>query len=162
MDKIIAYTDGSANWKNGLGGLGIYIIDGCNERFFHQGFSNTKTGRMEIKAVIICLHKIKDKTKKVSIYSDSQYTTNCVNKKWLWSWEFGGWNGMANVDLMKQYLEEIRKFKYQPRLIHIKGHTRKDDIHSLGNAIVDSLASYKQFKTYSKDEDTFTVPSRNP
>lgn len=159
--KIIVYTDGSANAKEGhpgymLGGFGIYmkIIDNdklIKEIFFHEGWSHTKTGRMELRAIITSLNKITDKLAQVFIYSDSQYAVNCVNQNWLWNWEKNRWAGVANIDLMKIYLEEFRKFRYRPIITHIKGHTKNEDENSIGNAIADALADYKQFKTHKQD-----------
>lgn len=149
---VIAYTDGSAIVKGEkLGGFGIYIIDEEGEEyFFSEGYRNTKTGRMELRAIITTLKKVA-KDKRLTIYSDSMYCVNCVNERWLWKWERNLWMNIKNVDLVKQYLEEYRKFQFPPKLVHIKGHTKKDDKHSLGNAIVDLLADYKNHKIYKND-----------
>lgn len=149
---IVAYTDGSAIVTGEkLGGYGVYIIDPQHgEYFFSEGFKNTKTGRMELMAIITTLQKV-DNSQKLTIYSDSMYCVNCVNKKWLWKWKQSFWDGIKNVDLVKKYLEEYEKFYFPPKLIHIKGHTNKEDIHSLGNAIVDNLANYKNQKHYKLD-----------
>jgi ribonuclease HI len=149
---IFCYTDGSANWKNGLGGYGVYINDEGEEYFYSEGFSNTKTGRMELTAMLTCLRKIKQKNQPVTIFSDSMYVVNCFDKNWLINWERFLWNGPKNVDLLKQLLEEYRKFSPKPIIQHIKGHTDKDDIHSLGNSIADKLANYRQFKSYKIDQ----------
>lgn len=149
---VIAYTDGSAIVKDEkLGGFGIYIIDEeGKEYFFSEGYRNTKTGRMELRAIITTLKKV-SKDKRLTIYSDSMYCVNCVNERWLWKWERNLWMNIKNVDLVKQYLEEYRKFQFPPKLVHIKGHTNKDDKHSLGNAIADKLASYSSFSFYNVD-----------
>jgi ribonuclease HI len=164
-DEIIAYTDGSAVLKgkctcekedcpkcNQYGGYGVYIIDGEKEYMFKGGYKYTKTGRMELRAVITCLQKIKNKRRHVKIYSDSMYIVNAVNEGWLLKWERDLWQGRKNVDLIKQYLFEYRKFTYPPKLIHVKGHTGKEDENSLGNAVVDRLADYRSHKKYIEDE----------
>jgi len=159
--RIIVYTDGSANAKEGhvgyrLGGFGVYIKifdegQELKELFFNGGWSNTKTGRMELRAIITAFQKITDKMAQVFLYSDSMYAVNCVNENWLWQWEKNKWAGVANLDLMKIYLEEFRKFRYRPIISHIKGHTKNTDENSLGNAIADLLADYKQFTEYTPD-----------
>ena len=157
MNKIIAYTDGSSNWKNGLGGYGVYMKVFYNdhleqELYFHEGFSNTKTGRMELRAIITCLQKINDKSVQITIYSDSQYAIKCVTERRLWRWERSLWDGIKNVDLLKQYLHEVRQFRTIPKLIHIKGHQENiDNDHIYGNNMADLLADYKQFKEYKED-----------
>lgn len=150
--KIVAYTDGSANAQNRLGGYGIYIIDGGREYFYHEGMSHTTTGRMELRAAIICLTKITNKDAFVEIHADSMYVVNCVSQDWLKIWKRNGWVSKKNTDLLQIFYDELFKFKYPPKLFHVKGHTKNEDEHSLGNAIVDELADYKQFKEYRKDK----------
>lgn len=161
MKKVIAYTDGSAvgnpkSKSHGLGGYGIYIKyyeDNENfiEYYFHEGFNNTKVGRMELTAIIVAMQKVIDKSIQLIIYSDSEYAVNCIRKNRLFEWEFAGWKGLANVDLLKQYLFEFRRFKIKPIIHHIKGHQKIENDHTLGNNIADLLADYKQFTHRKKD-----------
>lgn len=157
MKKVIAYTDGSATTHGDkLGGWGCYLTyeeDGqiIEEKFFHKGYKNTKTGRMELMAVINCLKNIQDKSLRVQIYSDSIYVVNCIRDRRLWRWRRNMWVGLKNIELLMNFLSEVEKFHYIPELIHIKGHTLNNDKHSLGNEIADKLASYKQFEKYEID-----------
>lgn len=150
--EIIAYTDGSSNYKSGLGGFGVYLIDGGQETFLHKGYSNTKIGRMELMAMITCLRSVQNKRRGLTIYSDSMYVVNCINKRWLFLWERRNWTGIKNQDLVKLYLEEYRKFLRPPIVKHVKGHTNEENIHSLGNEIADKLASYRNFKEFEIDK----------
>lgn len=152
MAKILAYPDGSASTKGGkLGGYGLYIDDGENSYCYRQGFSNTKTGRMELKAMITCLQKVTNKLANLEIRQDSEYVVKCITERRLWSWKRVGWIGIKNVDLIVQFYEEYTKFKYPPKVSHIKGHTNLDDIHSLGNAIADKLADLHTQTSYERD-----------
>lgn len=149
---VIAYTDGSAIINEPkYGGFGVYIISEDGEEFFFKkGFKGTKTGRMEIMAIITVLRKV-SKDRYLVIYSDSSYCVNCFQKRWLSIWEKRLWVGVRNVDLLKIMLEEYRKFVNPPQICHVKGHTLNEDIHSLGNAIADNLANYKNQVCYSED-----------
>ena len=159
--KVIIYTDGSAvSNKNcesyGLGGYGIYIRIEQDDRlikelFFREGFSNTKTGRMELKAIIEAFKKVKDKLCQVFLYSDSEYALRSVNDGRLWVWEKLDWKNIANPDLMQEYLMEYRKFRYKPIMKHIKGHQTGDDENIIGNNIADALANYKTQKNFKRD-----------
>ena len=152
-NHITAYTDGSATTKNEkLGGFGVYVIeeDGT-EHFYSEGWKNTKTGRMEVKGMIKCLQMITDKEALVHIYCDSEYVVKCVSDRRLWKWKRNLWMGIANPDLIIQYYEEYTKFKIGPKVCHIKGHTKNEDVHSLGNAIVDKLANFKNQTEYKQD-----------
>jgi ribonuclease HI len=149
MTQITAYTDGSATtFHPFLGGFGIYFPHG-NIRI-KKGYASTKTGRMELMAVLYCLRSIKNKQAKVIIYSDSQYVCNSVNT-WIEGWEYKMWEGVKNVDILKQLLVEIRKFSKYPKLIHIKGHQEVVCENTRGNDIVDKLANYKNHSSYEVD-----------
>jgi len=155
-EKVIAYTDGSCYYKSTEGGYGVYLtyVDGSKiikEIFLQKGFINTTISRMEVMAIINCFKRIEDKSLHVTIISDSEYATNCVNKNWLVSWKKKNWKGVKNNDLMIEYLNEFNKFLIKPKLVHIRGHQTGNDEHILGNNIADKLADYKQFETYEVD-----------
>ena len=155
MEEITMFTDGSACIKPPkLGGCGVYIIHGEKEYFISKGYVNTKTGRMEIYALLYALRSVnKDMEVKVTIYSDSQYVVNSLTKQWVLKWQRNNWEGAKNVDLWEQVLEEIREHpKMKLRLRWIKGHqTNFEDELVVGNNIVDMLADYKNNDNYIKD-----------
>ena len=155
MEEITMFTDGSACIKPPkLGGCGVYIIHGEKEYFISKGYVNTKTGRMEIYALLYALRSVnKDMEVKVTIYSDSQYVVNSLTKQWVLKWQRNNWEGAKNVDLWEQVLEEIREHpKMKLRLRWIKGHqTNFEDELVVGNNIVDMLADYKNHDNYIKD-----------
>ena len=143
MNKITAYTDGSAVLKYPFkGGSGIYIKTQTKSFKIRKGWCNTKTGRCELHAVIICLRSIKNKKAKVTIYSDSMYVVNTCNE-WIQKWERDFYYDKKNVDLLKQLIFELRQFERWPTLNHIKGHQDVSCEHTLGNSIADELANYK-------------------
>ena len=149
MKKIIAYTDGSAVTKYPyLGGFGVYIK--TEDITFRKGYFGTKTGRMELMAVIYTCRAVKNKSNQLIIYSDSQYVCRTCNE-WIDNWEKVLFEGKKNVDLLKQLIFELRKFKKRPKLIHIKGHQEITDEHTEGNNIADLMANYKSQKTWEED-----------
>jgi ribonuclease HI len=151
MIKI--YTDGSALAKYGhpndmKGGFGIvFTINGIIKKKISKGFFPTKTGRMELKAILTAL-EILSKDQKAIIYSDSMYALNCFLDNRLKKWERFCWpNEIKNQDILKKLLSEYRKFS--PNAIkfkHIKGHTGNEF-----NELADSLASYKNFSKFELD-----------
>ena len=155
MEEITMFTDGSACIKPPkLGGCGVYIIHGEKEYFISKGYVNTKTGRMEIYALLYALRSVnKDMEVKVTIYSDSQYVVNSLTKQWVLKWQRNNWEGAKNVDLWKQVLEEIgERPKMKLRLRWIKGHqTNFEDELVVGNNMADILADYKNHDNYIKD-----------
>lgn len=151
MTNITCYTDGSAVLTYPYkGGIGVYIKTPKKNYKISKGFCGTKTGRMELTAVIYCLRAINNKQHRITIYSDSMYVVNTCNQ-WIDGWERKLWRGVKNVDLLKQLIFELRRFAHRPRLIHIKGHQEVVDEHTEGNSIVDELASYKSHTDYEVD-----------
>ena len=78
--SIIIYTDGSAKGNPGNGGYGIVMISGMHRKELKQGFKLTTNNRMELLAVIVSLENIKKEQSEVTIYSDSKYVVNAVEK----------------------------------------------------------------------------------
>jgi ribonuclease HI len=118
MIKI--FTDGAAQGNPGRGGYGTIMRYGNYEKELSQGFRLTTNNRMELLAVITGLEAIKKDGIPVTIYSDSEYVVNAVEKGWLWNWEKKNFKDKKNVDLWKRYIPLHKKFK--PKFIWVKGH----------------------------------------
>ncbi len=71
-------------------------------------------------AVIAGLEAIKKPGIPVTIYSDSKYVVDSVEKGWVWGWEKKGFVKKANPDLWKRYIPLHRKYK--PKFVWIRGH----------------------------------------
>lgn len=117
---IRIYTDGAAQGNPGPGGYGTIMRYGSHEKELSEGFRLTTNNRMELLAVIVGLEAIKKEGIPVTIYSDSQYVVNAVEKQWLWGWEKKNFKDKANADLWKRYIPLHHQFK--PKFIWIKGH----------------------------------------
>src|SRR5689334_11292670 len=117
---IRIYTDGAAQGNPGPGGYGTILKFNKAEKELSEGFRLTTNNRMELLAVIKGLEAIKKDGIPVTIYSDSQYVVNSVEKGWLWGWEKKNFKDKANPDLWKLYIPLHRRFK--PKFIWIKGH----------------------------------------
>lgn len=162
MKSIIAYSDGSCNVKTRLGGSGLYVQYRDNnvttkEIEWKNGFSDTTISRMELRAIIKALQTIDFSfAKYVLIVSDSEYTINSINKGWILRWEQEGFDGRKNADLWKLFLSIWReKLKSNVLIfVHTRGHGKGIKCYQKGNDKADKLADYKQFKIYTKDEET--------
>ncbi len=71
-------------------------------------------------AVIVALEKLKKQSMEVTIYSDSKYVIDSVQKKWVFNWEKKAFKDKKNPDLWKRYLNIHRK--HQVNFQWIKGH----------------------------------------
>jgi ribonuclease HI len=117
---IRIYTDGAAQGNPGPGGYGVILKYNEHVKELSQGFRLTTNNRMELLAVITGLEAIRKEGIPVSIYSDSEYVVNTVEKGWLWNWQKKNFAGKKNADLWKRYIPLHKKFK--PKFHWVRGH----------------------------------------
>ena len=123
--SIIIYTDGSAKGNPGNGGYGIVMMSGTHRKELLQGFRLTTNNRMELLAVIVALENIKKEGASVTIYSDSKYVIDSVDKKWVFGWEKKNFNKKKNPDLWIRFLKIYKKQKVS--FIWVKGHSNNKE-----------------------------------
>ena len=123
--SIIIYTDGSAKGNPGNGGYGIVMMSGVYRRELLKGFRLTTNNRMELLAVIVALESIKNEHSVITIYSDSKYVIDSVEKKWVFAWEKKNFNKKKNPDLWIRFLKIYRKQKIS--FIWVKGHANNKE-----------------------------------
>ena len=79
---VIIYTDGSSRGNPGPGGYGI-VMEHCKSGYvkeYSKGFKLTTNNRMELMAVIEALKKLKQTNLKITVYTDSKYVVDSVEK----------------------------------------------------------------------------------
>ena len=121
VENILLYTDGASRGNPGPGGYGVLLIWGNHRKELSQGYKFTTNNRMELLAVIEGIKAIKKKELPVTVFSDSQYIVNAVEKGWLANWiktNFKG--GKKNADLWKEYFELAKNIKI--KFVWVKGH----------------------------------------
>ena len=117
---IRIYTDGAAQGNPGPGGYGVILKFKDHVKELSEGFRLTTNNRMELLAVIKGLEAIKKEGISVTIFSDSEYVVNAVEKGWIWGWEKKNFKNKANVDLWQRYIPLHKKFN--PKFTWIRGH----------------------------------------
>ncbi len=117
------YTDGASRGNPGPGGYGIVMewVGKPYKKEFAQGFERTTNNRMELMAVIKALDKLKKEKLMVTIFTDSKYVADAVEKGWVFNWERKGFVGKKNVDLWVAFLKLYRKHNIVIKWI--KGHS---------------------------------------
>ena len=138
MIKI--FTDGAAQGNPGPGGYGTIMRYGQHEKEFSQGFRLTTNNRMELLAVIVGLEAIKKTGIGVTIYSDSKYVVDSVEKGWIWGWEKKNFNKKANPDLWMRYIPLHKK--YNPKFVWIKGHAGHPENERCDQLAVQAASGY--------------------
>jgi ribonuclease HI len=138
MNKIVIYTDGGCRGNPGIGGWGVWLRYGNNDKKLNGNEKNTTNNRMELTAAIKALEAIKSKNIDIDLYTDSKYVMNGINE-WIKGWKAKGWKTSAkkpvkNVDLWQQ-LDTLNA----THTVHwhwVKGHSGNE-----GNEMADKLAN---------------------
>ena len=123
-EKVIIYTDGACSGNPGPGGWGAILMYKGNKKEISGGCKNTTNNIMEITAVIEALKCLKVQSD-VQVYSDSAYTVNAFNSKWIYGWIKNGWK-TSNGDNVKnkELWQELYSLtqKHNVEFIKVKGH----------------------------------------
>lgn len=119
-DSITIYTDGSSRGNPGPGGFGVILMWKGHRKEMSAGYRLTTNNRMELMGVITALEALKKEGQQVSIYTDSQYIVNAVEKKWVFGWVKTGFKEKKNKDLWLRFLELYKKQTI--RFVWVKGH----------------------------------------
>lgn len=114
------YTDGSSRGNPGPGGFGVVMISGPHRKEISQGFRKTTNNRMELLSVIVGLESLKRLHEQVTVYSDSKYVVDAVEKGWVFGWAKKNFQGKKNADLWTRFLAIYAR--HQVRFRWIKGH----------------------------------------
>lgn len=95
-------------------------MSGSLRKELSQGFRTTTNNRMELLSVIVALETLKNPGSQVTIYSDSKYVVDSVEKGWVFGWQKKGFAGKKNADLWQRFLRIYPKHKV--KFVWVKGH----------------------------------------
>ncbi len=137
MTQVTVYTDGACSGNPGPGGYGVLMKSGKHTKEMSQGYRRTTNNRMELLAVIVAL-KTLTRPCEVTLYSDSRYVVDAIEKNWAKSWKARGWKKAdkqpaLNADLWAEALDQLAKHKV--KLVWVKGHASNE-----GNNRCDEIA----------------------
>lgn len=162
---VIVFTDGACS-KNGSSsakaGYGVHFpnkeLSDISKPFTKSPITNQ---RAELYAIYSAIKKITAKLDyaTATIYTDSEYSMNCITK-WLKSWKKNGWKTANKKEVKnKDIIIKIDKILSEHKNItfkHVRAHTGKTDALSIGNAKADKLATEGATKN-----DVKVVKSKN-
>lgn len=94
------------------------------EKELSGGEAQTTNNRMELTAVISALRALKEPCE-VSLYTDSKYVCDAVQKRWVYGWRARGWikadkKPALNVDLWQELLPLLETHRVSWNWV--KGH----------------------------------------
>jgi ribonuclease HI len=120
MTEIKIYTDGASRGNPGPGGYGTILMSGVYAKELSEGYALTTNNRMELLAVIVGLEALKKAPCNVTVFSDSKYVVNTIEKNWIQSWCKNGFKNKKNKDLWLRYLDVAKK--HYVKFVWVKGH----------------------------------------
>ena len=124
MKHVDIFTDGACSGNPGPGGYGVILrYKGVNKEL-SGGEPNTTNNRMELTAVITGLAALKEPCE-VTLYSDSRYIIDAIQKGWAKKWQANHWMRNAkepalNADLWEQLLGLLER--HPVTFVWVKGH----------------------------------------
>lgn len=127
MNEVVIYTDGACQGNPGPGGWAALLIFKGVEKMLQGSEENTTNNRMELKACIEGLKKLKG-SQRVTLWTDSQYVKKGITE-WVRAWVKNGWKNaqkkpVKNMDLWKELIEVSEK--HQVSWHWVKGHAGHD------------------------------------
>jgi ribonuclease HI len=148
--RVTIHTDGSCLGNPGPGGYAAILEYRGQERELSGGFRRTTNNRMEILAVIAGLEALAERCS-VTVYSDSRYVVDAIEKGWAKKWKANGWmrnkrDQAINPDLWDRLLKSLGKHDVEFKWV--RGHAGNP-----GNVRADRLAvSAAKGKELPRDE----------
>lgn len=118
--KVTIYTDGASKGNPGPGGYGTILMSGQHRKELSGGYALTTNNRMELLAVITGLEALKTAPCEVTVFSDSKYVVDAVEKRWIQSWLKSNFKNKKNKDLWLRYLDAAQK--HRVKFVWVKGH----------------------------------------
>ncbi|MDR1328485.1 MAG: ribonuclease HI [Oscillospiraceae bacterium] len=127
MKKVTVYTDGACSGNPGPGGWGAVLLYGDKRREMSGGEARTTNNRMELTGVIEALGALTEPCE-VTLYTDSKYVSDAINKRWLNSWVRQNWRKkdgeVKNPDLWQALLPLLSRHKVS--FVWVKGHAENE------------------------------------
>ena len=154
---VTIHTDGSCLGNPGPGGYAAVLEYRGQEKMLSGGFRRTTNNRMEILAVIAGLEALTEPCS-VTVFSDSRYVVDAIEKGWAVKWRANGWmrnkrERAVNPDLWERLLTALGKHNVQLRWV--RGHAG-----NAGNVRADRLAVAEAKGANLPRDEGFENPQR--
>jgi ribonuclease HI len=124
--KICVFTDGAAAGNPGPAGIGVLLRYGKHEKKISKYIGTATNNIAELKAILAGLTAVKDPSKPVRLFTDSQYAFGLLVKNW---------KAHKNREIVDAIRKAMTRFK-DLKIIKVKGHSGNE-----GNEMADRLAT---------------------
>ncbi len=124
--KICVFTDGAAAGNPGPAGIGVLLRYGKHKKEISKYIGTATNNIAELKAILAGLTSVKDPSKPVRLFTDSQYAHGLLVKNW---------KAHKNRQIVDAIRKAMTRFK-DLKIIKVKGHSGNE-----GNEMADRLAT---------------------
>lgn len=128
--KVRVFADGSCVGNPGPTAIGVVFLVNSQVRVVskYTGYGTNNTA--EIKAAILALASIRNKSLSVTLYTDSQLVVGFLSQNW---------RAKANKKLVSELVSLAIGFK-KFKVVKVRAHQKVDSYHSFWNDCADKLA----------------------
>ena len=143
--QVEIFTDGACSGNPGPGGFGVILrYKGINKEL-SGGEACTTNNRMELTAVITGLSALKESCC-VTLYSDSKYIIDAIQKGWAKKWQANGWmrnkkDPALNPDLWEKLLHLLEQ--HEVNFVWVKGHAGHPENERCDRLAVEQSQQFK-------------------
>ncbi len=143
--QVEIFTDGACSGNPGPGGYGVILrYKGINKEL-SGGEACTTNNRMELTAVITGLSALKESCC-VTLYSDSKYIIDAIQKGWAKKWQANGWmrnkkDPALNPDLWEKLLNLLEQ--HEVNFVWVKGHAGHPENERCDRLAVEQSQQFK-------------------
>ena len=143
--QVEIFTDGACSGNPGPGGYGVILrYKGINKEL-SGGEACTTNNRMELTAVITGLSALKESCC-VTLYSDSKYIIDAIQKGWAKKWQANGWmrnkkHPALNPDLWEKLLHLLEQ--HEVNFVWVKGHAGHPENERCDRLAVEQSRQFK-------------------
>lgn len=81
-DAVLVFTDGACSGNPGPAGIGVVLVSGDHRKEISEYIGEATSNIAELTAVVRALSAIRDRTRHVIVYSDSEYTIGTLTRDW--------------------------------------------------------------------------------
>jgi len=125
LKNVEIHTDGACSCNPGPGGWAAILLYNGKEKICSGGEPATTNNRMELMAAIQGL-KMLNQCCNVTMFSDSAYMINALEKGWLEKWRLNSWKTTGKDDVKNRDLWEELALLCKRHVItwnKVKGHS---------------------------------------
>ena len=129
--------------ENAKAGIGVYFQNNDSRNVSKRITGKQTNNRAELLAIIVSyfiIEKDIEKGLNIVIVTDSEYAIRCFTTYGEKCDKQGWKKDIPNKELVQQGYE-LFKNKQNVSLKHVRAHTGETDVHSIGNAKADALAT---------------------